>query len=491
MQKYSLITFMTLALICLMLPVRANFAGTYGFSAEGLSRGNAMSASVNDWTSVYYNIAGLGNTSDRRVKDTPVKKNNGKSGLASLKAKTETTGAEEIAEYNDEFGLNYIYGIPLMKFNHPVVKLDGQLDSGYIGLGLVLDLNHFYEMPKFISSARFGMGLGTNMYYDRSNKKLVTDLAMAEDGNPEFYHWADYGKSSQGALILAGLGLGFIDDMFGVGLGVSAWMGGSGYMEMNNVKLSATPQTPSSNARLDVGGTIAPNVGLYYRPFKWLNVGANYIGELFMEIDPLIADATIVTQSGGALAQMKMAVTIMDFYTPHIFKVGIASVNLFDRVTVNIDAEYQMWSHYTPSRAKREYYKNLGISIPKLRDAIVPRCGVEVKALDWLYVRTGYSYEMSVLTPEMKKSIFNIMDNDKHIATFGLGFIIPKMGPMISPIEINLGFGYQYLVKQSVVKDDKTHQIFAGYTGQPYISNSDYSYSGHAIIASIESVMRW
>ncbi len=40
----------------------ANFADTYGFSAIGISRGNAMTAVVNDWSSVYYNIAGLGRT---------------------------------------------------------------------------------------------------------------------------------------------------------------------------------------------------------------------------------------------------------------------------------------------------------------------------------------------------------------------------------------------------------------------------------------------
>ena len=36
---------------------------TYGLSPKGMSLGNAMTAHVNDWSSVYYNIAGLGRTS--------------------------------------------------------------------------------------------------------------------------------------------------------------------------------------------------------------------------------------------------------------------------------------------------------------------------------------------------------------------------------------------------------------------------------------------
>jgi len=40
----------------------ANFAETYGCSAEGMARGNAMTATVSDWSSVFYNVGGLGKT---------------------------------------------------------------------------------------------------------------------------------------------------------------------------------------------------------------------------------------------------------------------------------------------------------------------------------------------------------------------------------------------------------------------------------------------
>ena len=42
--------------------VPSNFGDTYGFSARGIAMGNAITAGVNDWSSVFYNMAGLGRT---------------------------------------------------------------------------------------------------------------------------------------------------------------------------------------------------------------------------------------------------------------------------------------------------------------------------------------------------------------------------------------------------------------------------------------------
>lgn len=49
--------------LMLCMPVFAsNPADTYGYSPRGMALGNAMTAIVNDWSSVWYNPAGLGKT---------------------------------------------------------------------------------------------------------------------------------------------------------------------------------------------------------------------------------------------------------------------------------------------------------------------------------------------------------------------------------------------------------------------------------------------
>ena len=139
----------------------ASFAETHGFSASGIARGNAVTATVNDWSSVFYNIAGLGRTRT----GLSVEKQQAPALMLKKGAADENAAAEEKAYLNDQIGLNFFYTMPSMKIDIPRkdVKAAENLNYGIATLGLVLDLNHFYRMPKFISSARFGLGLGTMM----------------------------------------------------------------------------------------------------------------------------------------------------------------------------------------------------------------------------------------------------------------------------------------------------------------------------------------
>jgi len=52
--------------VIINLPLYAsNFAESHGFSANGVAKGNAVVSTVNDWSSVWYNPAGLGKTKER------------------------------------------------------------------------------------------------------------------------------------------------------------------------------------------------------------------------------------------------------------------------------------------------------------------------------------------------------------------------------------------------------------------------------------------
>ena len=125
-----------------------------------------------------------------------------------------------------------------------------------------------------------------------------------------------------------------------------------------------------------------------------------------------------------------------------------------------------MWSKYKVSEARRKYWDEggygadddgdpyyIGVDIPKFRDVIVPKVGITYRIFDWVSAMGGYSYQQSYIPDDAMTGIFNMLDNDRHIASLGFQFIIPRMGGMVSPLEINIAGQYQMLVKRDVVKD--------------------------------------
>jgi len=259
----------------------ASFAETHGFSASGIARGNAVTATVNDWSSVFYNIAGLGRTRSGIVAERQAQS----SLLLKKGEKAPDAVAEEKAYLNDQLGLNFFYTMPSMKIDIPRqdVRAAENLDYGTVALGLVLDLNHFYRMPKVISSARFGLGLGT---------MADGSIVKVNDIDIRTHNWVNYGREAQRIVILAGLGFGFLDDMFGIGVGASVLTGGEGSVLMKDVGVGSEVQSPDQQAKMDLTTIVAPIGGLYVNlgkivdVLKGLEIGASYRGEIYMTIDP-------------------------------------------------------------------------------------------------------------------------------------------------------------------------------------------------------------
>ncbi len=494
------------ALIFIVNSAFASFAETHGFSATGIAKGNAVTATVDDWSSVFYNISGLGRT-------------RGGIAIANVAEKTSTLvlkkGAKEeapapVAEekiLNDQIGLNFFYTMPKMTIDIPRkdVKAAEDLHYGTMTLGLVLDLNHFYRMPRIISSARFGLGLAT-----------MADgyMVKVNDIDLRTHNWLNYGREAQRTVILAGIGIGFFDDLFGIGAGANVWTGGEGAVLMRGVVVSPDPQSPDQQARMDLTTIAKPVAGLYISPGKKVNalrgldIGISYRAEIYMLIDPFKAGTTL-----SIPASMQLMMSIFDYYTPHIVSAGIAynpPTERFklNRLTIEIDVEYQMWSKYKTSDARRDYWEKgyfgkdaegdpyfVNVNLPEFKDVIVPKVGISFKAFEWLTAMAGYSYQKSYIPDEALTGIFNMLDNDRHIASFGLRFIIPQMGGMVAPLEINLAGQYQMLIQRDVVKDYSYINLANSDAAADYndlvAANPNYSFGGSVFSATIEVKLRW
>jgi long-chain fatty acid transport protein len=357
-------------------------------------------------------------------------------------------------------------------------------------------------MPKFISSARFGLGLGT-----------MADgyMVKVNDVDLRTHNWVNYGREAQRTVIMAGLGFGFLDDKFGFGVGANIWTGGEGAVLMKGVEVGSDEQSPDQQARMDLTTTAVPVAGIYVsigkivHALRGLDFGASYRGELYMSIDPFMAGTQLAT---GA-ANLQLMMSIFDYYTPHTFSAGFAyNLPMHNRLTVEIDVEYQMWSGYKVSEARRKYWEEGGfgsdvggnpyfinVDLPEFRDVIVPKLGITYRIFDWVSAMTGYSYQQSYIPDDALTGIFNMMDNDRHIASLGFQFIIPRMGGMVSPLEIVVAGQYQMLVKRDVVKDYSYINLANSDAAiaEPNLkaANPDYSFGGSVWSATIEVKLRW
>lgn len=484
--------------------LHANFANTFGFSAEGLSRGNAMTAVVNDWTSVWYNVGGLGK--GRANAGTSTVSREGEMTLKLRKTEGESETRSET--YPNCFGVNVLFIYPQLNLDIqrfattssgayiPVKTKAAKMDPyGFLILGGALDLNTIVKLPDFVSSCRLGLGLGTN--WDGS-------LVKVNDLDPRTHNFLRYGREIQTSIIVVGLGIGFMNDAFGGGVGANVAFAGKASAVMET-QLTGDPQIPLAQATMDL--TIAPSAiaGIYfspgrlYSPIEGLDIGASYRMETKMKIDPFNAAAVLFDGS----INMNLMLAIVDYYTPHTVTGGIAYTR-WD-VTLSADVNWELWSMNYVSKVLKYHYTGL----PEFEDTFSYKVGVKYKTpvtLFGLAVMGGYSYVPSILADNagttlgvrigtisnsVAPGMFNYMDNDKHIASLGFEFTVPKMWRLGGEIVISLGYQFQYLVPESV---QKTGILIKAGASEPiaktYLINPSYSYGGMNHGAALSVGMR-
>lgn len=477
----------------------SSFAETYGFSAEGIARGNAMAATVNDWSSVFYNVGGLGRT----VGITGMAQTSTGGEMTLKLRKTEGESETKEDKFPNQFAFGLLYTFPKLKLNInrfstsntgdlvPIATDAAKMNPyGFVTIGGVLDLNNVVKLPDFISSARLGLGMGLN---------ADLSLVKVNDIDPRTHNFLRYGREIQRAMILIGAGLGFLNDAFGGGIGANLAFAGKGKVYME-AELTADPVIPVQQATMDL--TVAPGAiaGIYLSPgqlfsvLQGLDIGASYRMETMLNIDPFDAAAGIL----GGVLNMNLMLAIFDYYSPHVVTAGVA----YSRwgITISFDADYQLWSKTEVGKGLKWHF----IGLPKYNDIFVFKGGVKYDTpLNWLAVMVGYNYTPSVLSGKQGKlrglnvrmgpvrndysfGLFNYLDNPKHTASLGLKFTVPKMWRLGGQIVIVTSYQFQYLVPVSVKRwhldynpDNNAYN--------DYLLNPSYSYGGmnHSIFAEI------
>ncbi|MBU0993904.1 MAG: hypothetical protein KJ737_15525 [Proteobacteria bacterium] len=432
MKTYILILTTFLMMIFCSGVSASNYGDTFGASPKGMSLGNAMCARADDWSSVYYNMAGLGRT--RHLKN----------------------GINQVS-------LSYQGNMP--KFDINIERYDSSgnelttngaddLEGGTFVLGVALDAGLLFNLPSIISSARLGIGLGAN---DDLTAVTINDV------DPRTHTFLRYGRDCQRLVVLTGVGIGLMDDLVGIGVGVHSAFGGEGSVLLQDIGLETDEQRPRGQAKMDM--TIEPNIlfgsyldlGKLIKRVDGLYVGFSYRGESILEIYPFSTIGQV--ELGNVPLNMTLALT--DYYQPEMFTIGTAFYT--GLITLSFDLEYQRWSGFRLSKPMAAVFSDEPVDFD---DIWIPRIGLEVNACGQMSFLMGYYYQASFVPDKAVDGAMNFLDNDKHVCSLGISMALPSLSIMKGHTELNLGYQLQYLVERDVTKNS------------PDSYNPEYSYDG-------------
>jgi len=491
----------------------AEMAESFGLGARAVGFSGAGVASVNDWTSGFYNMAGFTSPLSERaifgnqekseeaagkiklLKDDGTLANDEKGNKDAIDKKLEAEVLAKEDKPQHQMGANYLFQVSTPKIiptatNSDVAKnIDLATNSknmvyGAVQMGLGFDTRSILNTPKNLP-IKVGLALSV-----RDNGTIAT----VNDTQVESYNFMRLGREAQRILIISGISGQVWRNRLSIGVGFSMFTGGKGAFKMDNVEIDPTgkTQTPNANTQMDLtpaGGIVA---GFQYRhniKNRIVLVGFNYRGETYMQVDPL--DAVATTQL--LRVELPLRLAIFDFYSPHTFTFGATYLH-DEALKLSLDGEFQMWNRFQVNSARQEYMTSINQSFAKFKNTLSVKFGVETRPGRYisklkeqpLFVRAGFTFIPS-FTPD-QNSYSNFLDNTKVGYSIGASYFLNSNAIVKFPVEIIFGFQHQIWMTRT---STKTGDALTTTTTYDATKNPDYTYSAHVFIFSLGSLIKF
>lgn len=491
----------------------AEIAESFGLGARAVGFSGAGVASVNDWTSGFYNMAGFASPLSERaifgnqekseeaagkiklLKDDGSLSSDEKGNKDAIDKKLEADVLAKEDKPSHQMGANYLFQVSSPKIvpkttNTDVTKnIDLATNSknmvyGAIQMGLAFDTRSILNTPKNLP-IKVGLALSV-----RDNGTIAT----VSDTSIESYNFMRLGREAQRILIISGVSGQVWKNRLSIGVGFSMFTGGKGRFEMNNVEIDPTGQTqvPNAQTQMDLtpaGGVVA---GIQYRhniKNRIVMVGFNYRGETYMQVDPLDANAT--TQLLQVNLPLRLA--IFDFYSPHTFTLGATYMH-DEALKLSLDGEFQMWNRFQVNSARQEYMAKINQTFRRFNNIISVKFGVESRPGRYisklkeqpLFVRAGFTF-IPAFTPD-QNSYSNFLDNTKVGYSVGASYFLTANSIVKFPVEIIFGFQHQIWMSRT---STKAGEALTSTTSYDATKNPDYTYSAHVFVFSLGSLIKF
>jgi len=401
------------------LAARANPLDVYGSGSRAVALGGAMTAATDDTSANYYNPAALVRGRDLRI------------------------------------DLGYRYAQPRLAIN-------GRDNGIEASRGVLIGL----AAPAQIGPFRFAFGV--SLWLPDQHLTRVRSLGYQTARFPL------YENPTQHLVLQANLAVQIIRGLYiGGGLTYMSRTRGQVFLK-GSVALSAPDDSAlTGNVDVDLLAVRYPQAGLLWEINPRVAIGICYRHSFSLELDQSFRiDGNIGNPGappvveGGYFAARAVS---RDLFQPWQLQAGV-SARLLGGLLVSVDLAYVRWSEFPVPASRLDLDVDIGqfnsmLKLPKGRtypspgfhDIVVPRLGVEWRALDRdrlaLDVRGGYSYEATPAPEQIGESTF--ADADKHGFSAGLGLELRRLGPVLPlPLSIDAHVALTYLPDRTNRKID-------------------------------------
>lgn len=397
-MKRNIVTFLILA-VCLVGALAANASlifvpNTYGMSARSIALGNAMTAVGNDYSMAYYNPGALATLQSNQVD------------ISYLYAAPNLTGGPKDSDTDTDF--NTANKLTL--------------------IGFTMNLSKLFKNEH-------GLGLGFDLAVD-DNMNSFLEFSETRDDRGQFVR---YGLSS--VTMNLGLGVQAIPELhFGVG--------GFILVQGENKLLAETDlagNTSQEEIQVHAQPVIAPVVGIFAPFHPMVTIGATYRGEATAKFDPIDA-TTDAMVSESTLTTLSLLMVFKDTFVPQQAVLGVCVKPIPD-LLISVEAAWANWARYGDVVGKDDSVRE--DSEIETKDIFIPRLGVEYLPIENLSLRFGYYWEDTpFVEPGIRDTV--ILDNEKHVGSFGVGYDITQIPFLNYPLSVGATYFHQYLVPRTI-----------------------------------------
>lgn len=385
----------------------------FGLSARSMAMGGAMTGDATDFSSLYYNMAGMVHAEPNVGMGLLI-------GLddVNVRLKARPPGYDLPDLGQSAAAIPSRYRLRARQGTEDIPDTYGFFIGAVSSLGIK------------------GLRVG-GMAYLPVNRLGLQQTHFADEREQYFSNSLDFellGGRSQHQVVIVGAAYALTEWLsVGGGLSFLPSTAGTNYVYIDN-------PTDQSNVQVALNqeqkGNVAPHAGLMLGPVEGWRVGLSYRGENHMSVDVEneVQIRGFQESEGGfpVIQQLPNALA----YSPHQLALGVSSTR--GGLTWSADVTWSLWSRYLNNQSERG---------AGFEDTFTPRLGVEYPLYPWFTLRSGAAYEASPVPAQTGRT--NYVDNSRLIISLGSGHPLELFD---APVEVSWVGQLHYLVPRDTQK---------------------------------------